>query len=116
MRPEEDPEEGLTAKDPNANISLEDHVLYGSKKGANSQYISCSETLSAARLFASKSINMTRIVKIEIDKNTPGIIDIISLSDAEIEWTDTGRNFSNKFQEVLVVGKIPKECITLLSN
>ena len=116
MRPEEDPEEGLTAKDPTANISIEDHVLNGSKKGAKSQYISCSETLSAARLFASKSINMMRIVKIEIDRNTPGIIDIIPLSDANKEWTDKGRNFSNICEEVLVVGKIPKECITLLSN
>ena len=117
MRPEEDPEEGLTAKDPTANISIEDHVLHGSKFNADSQYISCCETLSAARLFASKSRNMTRIVKIEIDKNTPGIIDIIPLSDFEIEWTDyKGRNFANKFQEVLVVGHIPKECVTLLSN
>ena len=116
MRPKKDPEKGLTAKDPIANISIEDHVLHGSSPNVKSKYISCSETLSAARQFASKPYNKKRIVKIEIDRNTPGIIAIISLSDAEIEWTDTGRNFANKFQEVLVVGHIPKECVTLLSN
>ena len=119
LHPTENPKLGLRAKDPKADVTVEEHVTNGSD-GRDSQYISCSKSLDAIKEFASKSRNHPgRIVKIDTDEGYPEIKKIIDLTDRntlnkEISMdNDKGRNFASYYKEVLIVGKIPKRCITL---
>lgn len=120
LHPTENPALGLSAKDPEADVTVEEHVTNGSY-GRDSQYISCSKSLDAILEFASKSCNYPRrIVEINIDESYPEIEMIIDLTDQdtldnEIPMdNDRGRNFANYYKEVLIVGYIPKRCITQL--
>lgn len=120
LRPEEEKNfmtDGLSAKDVNSTVSVNDHVTNGSR-GPPSKYISCSKSEEAIMDFASKSITQPQtIVKIQIDPDDPSI-EIIDLTD---RWTldkhvyvESGRNFARKFDEVLIKGHIPPECISVL--
>lgn len=120
LHPTENPALGLSAKDPEADVTVEEHVTNGSY-GRDSQYISCSKSLDAIKEFASKSCNHPRrIVEINIDESYPEIEMIIDLTDRdtlnnEIPMdNNTGRNFASYYKEVLIVGKIPERCITKL--
>lgn len=115
LRPDEDPKNGLTAKNPNSNVSVDDHVTKGSS-GLPSKYISCCKSLKAVEEFAFKSVVYPkRIVRIELNKHWPSITNIIDLTEKETRETkilnEKGRNFAKHFEEVLVVGKIPPECV-----
>lgn len=108
---------GLSAKDPFSTVSVNDHVTYGSR-GYASSYISCSKSPEAVEDFASKSITHPQtIVKIQIDPDDPSI-EIIDLTDRwtldEHVYVESGRNFARKFDEVLIKGHIPPECISVL--
>lgn len=109
--------DGLSAKDINSTVSVNDHVTNGSR-GPPSKYISCSKSEEAIMDFASKSITQPQtIVKIQIDPNDPSI-EIIDLTDRwtldEHVYVESGRNFARKFDEVLIKGHIPPECISVL--
>lgn len=110
--------DGLSAKDVNSTVSVNDHVTNGSR-GPPSKYISCSKSEEAIMDFASKSITQPQtIVKIQIDPDDPSI-EIIDLTDPwtldELVCDESGRNFARKFDEVLIEGHIPPECISVLS-
>lgn len=112
LRWDENPENGLIAKNPNSNVSIEEHVTNGSY-GRASRYISCCRSLDAARSFASRSVTRPRIiVEILTDANT-----VIDLTDEEtrsmLVQNETGRNYARCFEEVLIEGYIPPECISI---
>ena len=118
MHPDENPALGLSAKDPGADVTVEEHVTNGSY-GRDSQYISCSKSLDAILELASKSRNHPRrIVQINIDESYPEIEMIIDLTDWDTlnneipMYNEMGRKFANYYKEVLIVGYIPKRCIT----
>lgn len=116
LRADEDPAKGLTAKDPNSDVTVDFHVSYGSN-GSDSRYISCSKTLEGITEFASHSITFPRrIVRIELNENDQDI-NIIDLTNyyerIQHVFTQRGINFARKFDEVLVEGRIRAECITL---
>lgn len=118
LRADEDPAEGLTAKNPNSDVNVNSHVLNGSY-GPGSRYISCSKTLERINEFASRSITFPRrIVRIEINENDPDIKRIIDLTNfyelSQHVFTQQGINFARKFDEVLVEGRIRAECITFI--
>lgn len=117
LRADEDPAKGLTAKDPNSDVTVDFHVSYGSN-GSDSRYISCSKTLEGITEFASHSTTFPRrIVRIELNENDPDI-NIIDLTNyykrIQHVFTQRGINFARKFDEVLVEGRIRAECITLI--
>lgn len=117
LRADEDPAKGLTAKDPNSDVTVDFHVSYGSN-GSDSRYISCSKTLEGITEFASHSTTFPRrIVRIELNENDQDI-NIIDLTNyyerIQHVFTQRGINFARKFDEVLVEGRIRAECITLI--
>ena len=63
VRPNENCNQGLLAKDPSARESLEDHVGIGSSPGYTSQYISTTTELSIATKWWKKNQNL-KIVRI----------------------------------------------------
>lgn len=110
--------DGLSAKDVNSTVSVNDHVTNGSR-GPPSKYISCSKSEEAIMDFASKSITQPQtIVKIQIDPYDPSI-EIIDLTDQwtldELVYDERGRNFARRFEEVLIEGYNPPECISIFS-
>lgn len=118
LRPDEDPAKGLKAKAPNSDVTIDSHVSHGTY-GPGSRYISCSKTLEGINEFASKSTTISkRIVMLKIDENDPEINRIIDLTNfhelCQHVFTERGRNFARKFDEVLVEGRIRAECITLI--
>lgn len=119
LRIDENPSAGLKAKNPTSSVRVNEHVTNGSSFNANpSRYISCCKSLEAVRRFAN---NQQRIVKIDLDGNNPTIHSIIDLTDLATlnnyipMSNDKGRNFANAFQEVLIEGYIPPECISEVS-
>jgi hypothetical protein len=104
---------GLSAKNPTRNMSVEGHVISGSRN-KGSQYISTTTDINVAEYYASK--DGCRIVKIDLNK-LPSDVSIYDLS------TDYGRNmylkgitaqnFAKSSSEVLIEGYIPSEAIKL---
>lgn len=120
LRPEEEDfaTDGLSAKDPNSTVNVNDHVTNGSR-GPASSFISCCKSLEAVQNFASKiAIHPQIIVKIKIDENSLGV-NVIDLTDPEVlaehVYDDKGKNFAKYFEEVLIEGWIPPECISIVS-
>lgn len=68
--------------------------------------------MEAAKLFASHSKTPTSIATIEIDVKK---IPIIDLTNPEITkgllFSEKSRNYAKKFEEVLIKGSIPMECV-----
>ena len=117
LRDNENPSNGLHAKDPYSSISVADHVALGSH-GIASRYISCSKSLAAIMTFAAMSrTHPRRLVEISINEITDSHINVIDLTDmftlAMYIPPDNirGRNFAHRFQEVLVERHIPADKI-----
>jgi hypothetical protein len=113
LRPDENPYYGLSAKNPYANISVEDHVGYGSA-GLESQYISCCKSQSAMHRFSANTYTYPkRVVEIRIsDAYVIDLTDPETLDKCIPPWNARARNFATKFEEVLLVGFIPSYYIT----
>ena len=123
LRPEESCEDGLRAKNPHSNTSVFVHVTRGSY-GPQSKYISTCGSWEAVNSLRSKSRSPGQIVKIHEDK-LPSRVKIIDLRyqenrDDYIEYDDDEdsiskfNNFANKFEEVLLVGRVPARCLELM--
>lgn len=71
LRPDEIPEVGLTAKNPQATKKVISHVNCGSRKGYASQYISTSASYKVAQYYKAKGekegLTGLRIAKIDLD-------------------------------------------------
>ena len=113
IRSDENPINGLSAKNPTRNMSVEGHIISGSRN-KGSQYISTTTDINVAEYYASK--DGCRIVEIDLNK-LPSDVPIYDLS------TDYGRNiylkgitaqnFAKSSSEVLIEGYIPSEAIKL---
>ena len=118
----ENPSQGLRAKNPFANISVAQHVGYGSAAGFASQYISTTSTYIAAHSFAQMCRSpVVRIVRIDLDAaqlvSNISVIDLTNpfVRQQHIDTTDIrANNFSSRFQEILVVGFIPASCVQIV--
>ncbi|KAK3101051.1 hypothetical protein FSP39_000589 [Pinctada imbricata] len=123
LRFDEDPEKGLTAKAPSANIRLVDHVAYGSR-GRSSQYIStCSNYRSVMELASICRDGHIRIVKIDLRRlpSNVRVFDLTSNLNRKLNFEDRdGAAYCNanvhaeRFSEVVIVGHIPSDCVELI--
>lgn len=129
LRDGENIEEGLKARYPKAKIKPISHIA-GKK---DSQYISTTTTLGAAKMFLGlakdwnkkkKIVQKTyRIVKINVKELKNINVTIIDLSDPAVldkyipkdpknpKHNSMFRNWATKYGEVLVEGTIPAKCI-----
>lgn len=116
LRPEENPKLGLFAKNPERNITIEGHVLNGSKPNFHgSQYISTTTDYNVAKAYAQQ--DGSRIVKIDLNK-VPDTVNIYDLStkvgqDVYLKGI-TSKNWANSSKEVLLEGTIPPEALTII--
>lgn len=132
LRDDENTAEGLKARNPKQNITPRSHIA-GKK---DSQYISTTATLGAAKTFLGlakdrdkkKKITQKtyRIVKINVKKLTN--VKIIDLSDPAVldkyipkdpkkpKYNSMFRNWAKKYEEVLVAGTIPANCIETIED
>ena len=93
MRPEEDPQEnGLRAQDPQANVTLSEHVEFGSQ--LESQFISFTDSIEVAAFFASRSEHP----RIAIFDAPEDVIQYFA-HDAIPSYSRTARNFARIFSE-----------------
>lgn len=118
LRDDENPENGLHPKDPEATKSVQSHVGCGSRNNYRSQYISTTGNIQAARDWAAKGNgNNIRIVRIDTEVLRRHNVPIIDLSNANSSVLPgvMARNFAHRYQEVLIEGTIPSEAITLES-
>ena len=116
LRSDEDPKyDGITAEEPDANVTVHDHVSFGSKYC--SQYISTSASWEAIMTFTNYKLSFPkRIAKINVDTlEEIGDVKFIDLTDEDnrIDLLDDARanNFARKFEEVLIIWEIPPCCI-----
>ena len=111
LRDDEDPSDGLTAKDPTQTKSIQSHVGCGSRSGYQSQYISCTADYQAAVDWARG--RRRRIVQIDTHELMRQSIPIHNLSsaDASVLPGVTARNFARRYREVLVERSIPASAI-----
>ena len=117
LNDDEDPKDGLSAKDPKARKSVEEHVSMGSKPGFKSQFISATSTYKGVYTFAMKKWNdKIRIAKINITESLSLGVDIVINTNDIIEACESDKaiNFARKFDEVLIIGFIPSECLELI--
>jgi hypothetical protein len=118
LRRNEDCSRGITAKNPLAQVSVYQHVDKGSYH--RSQFISTAASLEKAEIFGRKSKAYREGLAIKIARiDTQLLTDrmtFIDLSDCNVRDhyfpnRDRAYYFARKFDEVLVVGKIPAKCI-----
>ena len=122
-------ENGLVAKDPNGHLSVAEHVANGSH-GGKSRYISTCSSLGAAKNLRRLKTQSRRfrsgrkdIAEIDVAK-LPMEVEIIDLRtpiDREKYVLQNRMEINNKFHkfasahsEVLLVGRVPPECLTLI--
>ncbi|KAL4229668.1 hypothetical protein ACF0H5_010056 [Mactra antiquata] len=117
LRPDENLAVGINARAPSSARTVEEHISKGSYYP--SKFISTSKSLEAAKLFASHTKNKpVRIAKIDVTKlqNTHQIIDLTD-PDVVDQYISVGNDFARncvkKFEEVLIVGHIPPQCLQL---
>ena len=121
LRPDEKWKDGLTAKDPNSDVSVFNHVINGSGDGNKSKYISTCRNLATVNTFKSNSTNPGQIVKILEDDLPVNIIDLTTQENRKKYYSsnpsDNERfnNFAKCFQEVLLVGNVPASHISLVT-
>ena len=120
LRPGESIENGLSAKDPNSKTSVFAHVTTGSY--GQSKYISACRSEKAVLDLKDKSKNRGTIVNIDEAKLQLNNVEIINLKykktrdnyiddNATEESIKTFHNYAKTFQEVLLVGHVPKSCL-----
>ena len=125
LRPGEDHENGITAKDINSTTSINDHVAYGSSSCQKSKYISCTKSEEKVFEFASiirrKERHLKRTI-IKIDKRKIGCnVDIVDLTDTSnqvMHLGDRAKKNALRFAEVLLVPEvdIPADSITAIAH
>jgi len=113
IRPDEDPSVGLTPKDPTANVSVDEHVRFGSRPGFESQFISTTKNLDIARAWAARSGN--RIVSIDLSQVDSPIIDLSTYQDRAYYLLDSkGRGYAMRSEEVLINGDVPASALDVV--
>ncbi len=115
IRPDENPADGLVAKNPNAEYTVEGHVLHGSKPNFRSQYISTTTDPSVAKKWADKSGN--RIVRISPSQVDSLIIDLSTDAGRDVHLRGImAKNWAKSSSEVLIKGSVPANAVKLLKK
>jgi hypothetical protein len=111
LGPQDDPTNGLTAKNPNANYSPSGHVINGSRPGWASQFISTTRSLAAALKWTDG-----RIVAINLDQFEGDVLDLSTPGGRALNGIRgvTAINRANASAEVLLVGFVPPGAISWL--
>ena len=106
----------IKAKNPNSDVSVLKHVSVGSYSPKHSKYISTSASRQAIEMFARNSKSKIKMV-VKIECQLLRDVDYIDLTDqgtreSHIPLDDERAcNFAKKFQEVLLIGEIPEQCL-----
>ena len=104
--------QGITAKHPQANVSVRKHVGYGSY--GRSQYISTSASLKAVKKLARLRRDRPKLIA-KINCQRLRDVRYVDLTSPYIRYRccldERAWNFASKYQEVLVTGYIPPYCI-----
>ena len=108
---------GLTAKNPNAHKSLEEHVENGSW-GSGSQYISCSNNKQSAIDFGMKKAGnppfwIAKLNRHLIENNPNIIVHDVSFGPFTSEKAN---NFARYFGEVVLEGYVPKAYVVSVTQ
>ena len=113
LRSDENPMNGLSAKNPNRGMTVEGHVSSGSRN-KGSQYISTTKDADIARHYAGEG---GVVVSIRLDA-LGGDVKIYDLTNETVRNQyikhPRTRNFAAKSQEVLIEGYIPPDAICVL--
>ena len=113
LRAEEDPSQGLTAKNPSASYTIEGHILNGSRVGFASQFISTSWSEAVARTkFGAEG---ARIAKINLSRVEGRVwnLDDPGCRESVLKGV-LARNIARAHQELLIDGVVPPSAITML--
>ena len=108
---------GIAPKRPDAKVSVLQHIAYGSNN--SSKYISTSASWGGILEFARHSTVFPKKVA-QINRALLTNVEVIDLTDPHVRimhlgGDDRANNFANKFEEVLIVGYIPPECVTAIT-
>ena len=108
---------GIVAQCPEANVSVLQHVAYGSH--SNSQYISTSASWGGILEFARHSTVFPKKVA-QINRARFINVEVIDLTDPHVRGMHLGGdsrayNFAKKFEEILIVGYIPPDYVTAIN-
>jgi len=112
IRPDENPDLGLTAKNPDATYMVEGHILNGSKDNFNSQYISTTTDIEVAQTWSNKTGN--GIVEIDLSSlSSDTKIYDLSTDAGRSEYLkgNTATNWAKSSSEVLIEGYVPSEAV-----
>lgn len=130
LRDDENPEVGLTARNPEAKDAKVSSHVNGLKK---SPYISTTASKEAVEAFywlaikyrqkknKKNSQERIKVVKIDKEKLMKGKdVEIFDLSDEKVRdkylaGNQKLKNYAKKYEEVLVKGFIPADCITVVN-
>ena len=120
LRPDEDPEVGLTAKDPQADKDVISHVNSGSRENYRSQFISTFASYDAAqeRMAKDKGQGLTRLRIAKIEPNAlpeSWKLEIVDLTteenrDKHLKNSNRIKSYARKSFEVLLVCNVPIPC------
>ena len=113
LRPDEDPQNGLVAKNPDATYTPAGHVTNGSRPGWASQFISTTRSLKVAQQWSSG-----RMVAIDLDQFGGSVTDLSTAEGRAAAGVTgiTARNFANASAEVPLEGRVPSEAMTWIEG
>ena len=117
LRSDENPENGLSPKDPNASKSVFQHIRFGSQPGFQSQFISTTKNLGLALEWATKTGG--RIAQIDASKVPSNIIDVSTpegLAQQGIYSPSPAYSFARSSEEVLIDGSVPSDAIDWVAD
>lgn len=112
LRPDENPKQGLFAKNPSRNMTIEGHISSGSRNNG-SQYISTTTDINVARKWAEQ--DGCRIVEIDLNKVDSPIYDLSTDEGRNLYLKGvSAKNFAKASSEVLVEGSIPSAALKIV--
>ena len=103
---------GIRAKNPTGNVTIQQHVSYGSS--GMSQYISTSASKKAIRKFAQLTTTTPAMVAVINCQHLEGVVYIDLTKDVVRRkhlCSERAVSLATKFEEVLIIGYIPSYCI-----
>jgi len=113
VRADEDLAQGLTAKDPTAQYTLEGHILNGSKSWFRSQFISTTTDFAYASGHAIR--NNLRLVQIDLDKVVGKAYDLSTSEGRDLYLRGTtAKNYAKRASEITVEGYIPPDAVNVV--
>lgn len=102
---------------PRSRKSVEDFILQGSIEGNESKYIACCKTLEGLKKFYKlRNDENKRIAKITLPDESKCIDLTNDVTQSMHLRSRMSKDFANKFETVLVKGKIRHDCIEYIKN